>query len=112
MNQREIFTGVQSLLLCHSSNDGTEFGGSVYQKVNSNLETAVTLAWTAGSNNTRFGVGAKYQLDKNSSLSVSADLISQLNKKTRIFSFNVNFVRTLMISIELAVSCSAKVLKV
>ncbi|XP_056889466.1 voltage-dependent anion-selective channel protein 3 [Takifugu flavidus] len=56
-----------------SVNDGTEFGGSVYQKVNSNLETAVTLAWTAGSNNTRFGVGAKYQLDKNSSLSTKVD---------------------------------------
>lgn len=76
-----MFSGLQSLLLCHSSHDGTEFGGSVYQKVNSNLETAVTLAWTAGSNNTRFGVGAKYQLDKNSSLSVSVDLILGLNYK-------------------------------
>lgn len=68
-----MYTGLQSPLRCHSRNDGTEFGGSVYQKVNSNLETAVTLAWTAGSNNTRFGIGAKYQLDKSSSLSVSAD---------------------------------------
>lgn len=56
--------------LCFS-NDGTEFAGSIYQKVNSNLETAVHLAWTAGSNNTRFGIGAKYQLDKDASLSVS-----------------------------------------
>lgn len=54
-----------------SSNDGTEFAGSIYQKVNSNLETAVNLAWTAGSNNTRFGIGAKYQLDKDAYLSVS-----------------------------------------
>lgn len=68
-------------MFCPSSNDGTEYGGSVYQKVNTNLETAVTLAWTAGSNNTRFGVGAKYQLDKNSSLSVSADLMSYINKE-------------------------------
>lgn len=52
-------------------NDGTEFGGSVYQKVNNQLETAVTLAWTAGSNNTRFGIAAKYQLDSDASLSVS-----------------------------------------
>ncbi|MEQ2196921.1 Voltage-dependent anion-selective channel protein 2 [Xenoophorus captivus] len=50
-------------------NDGTEFGGSIYQKVNGNLETAVNLAWTSGSNNTRFGIGAKYQLDKDASLS-------------------------------------------
>lgn len=80
-NLRVIFSGLKSRLVCHSSHDGTEFGGSVYQKVNSNLETAVTLAWTAGSNNTRFSVGAKYQLDKNSSVSVSADLISELNCK-------------------------------
>lgn len=53
-------------------NDGTEFGGSIYQKVNEELETAVTLAWTAGSNNTRFGIAAKYKLDKDASLSVSA----------------------------------------
>lgn len=53
-------------------NDGTEFGGSIYQKVNDELETAVTLAWTAGSNNTRFGIAAKYKLDKDASLSVSA----------------------------------------
>lgn len=53
------------------SNDGTEFGGSIYQKVNEELETAVTLAWTAGSNNTRFGIAAKYKLDKDASLSVS-----------------------------------------
>lgn len=57
-------------MLCFS-NDGTEFAGSIYQKVNSNLETAVNLAWTAGSNNTRFGIGAKYQLDKDTSLNVS-----------------------------------------
>jgi len=59
-------------LLFSPSNDGTEFGGSIYQKVNDELETAVTLAWTAGSNNTRFGIAAKYKLDKDASLSVSA----------------------------------------
>ncbi|XP_029365464.1 voltage-dependent anion-selective channel protein 3 isoform X1 [Echeneis naucrates] len=54
-------------------NDGTEFGGSIYQKVSSKLETAVHLAWTAGSNNTRFGIGAKYQLDKDASLSTKVN---------------------------------------
>ncbi|XP_057240481.1 voltage-dependent anion-selective channel protein 3 isoform X2 [Malurus melanocephalus] len=48
-------------------NDGTEFGGSIYQKVNDKMETSVNLAWTAGSNNTRFGIAAKYQLDENTS---------------------------------------------
>ncbi|KAG9269956.1 voltage-dependent anion-selective channel protein 3 isoform X2 [Astyanax mexicanus] len=54
-------------------NDGTEFGGSIYQKVNSELETAVNLAWTAGSNNTRFGIAAKYQLDKDASISAKVN---------------------------------------
>lgn len=54
------------------SNDGTEFGGSIYHKVSNELETAVTLAWTAGSNNTRFGIAAKYKLEKDASLSVSS----------------------------------------
>ena len=54
-----------------SSNDGAEFGGSIYQKVSNKLETAVNLAWTAGSNSTRFGIAAKYQLDKDASISVS-----------------------------------------
>ncbi|KAI3361864.1 hypothetical protein L3Q82_002189 [Scortum barcoo] len=54
-------------------NDGTEFGGSIYQKVNDELETAVTLAWTAGSNNTRFGIATKYKLDKDASLSAKVN---------------------------------------
>uniref|UniRef100_A0A8D3CSP3 Non-selective voltage-gated ion channel VDAC3 n=1 Tax=Scophthalmus maximus TaxID=52904 RepID=A0A8D3CSP3_SCOMX len=54
-------------------NDGTEFGGSIHQKVNSNLESAVHLAWTAGSNNTRFGIGAKYQLEKDATLSAKVN---------------------------------------
>lgn len=51
-------------------NDGTEFGGSIYQKVNNKVETSVNLAWTAGSNNTRFGIAAKYQLDEKTSIVV------------------------------------------
>lgn len=51
-------------------NDGTEFGGSIYQKVNEKVETSINLAWTAGSNNTRFGIAAKYKLDCRTSLAV------------------------------------------
>ena len=67
-----LFSFTHSVLVLYFSNDGTEFAGSIYQKVNGNLETAVQLAWTAGSNNTRFGIGAKYQLDKDVTLSVRA----------------------------------------
>uniref|UniRef100_A0A3B3U0V2 Non-selective voltage-gated ion channel VDAC1 n=1 Tax=Poecilia latipinna TaxID=48699 RepID=A0A3B3U0V2_9TELE len=54
-------------------NDGTEFGGSIYQKVNSKLETAVNLAWTAGNSNTRFGIAAKYQIDSDASFSAKVN---------------------------------------
>ena len=56
-------------------NDGTEFGGSIYQKVNSQLETAVNLAWTAGNSNTRFGIAAKYQIDADAAFSVSGPFL-------------------------------------
>ncbi len=58
----------------------SEFGGCIYQKVNDNLETAVNLAWTAGSNGTRFGIAAKYQLDSSASISVSVLLVSPRKK--------------------------------
>ncbi|XP_006897047.1 PREDICTED: voltage-dependent anion-selective channel protein 3 isoform X2 [Elephantulus edwardii] len=54
-------------------NDGTEFGGSIYQKVNEKIETSINLAWTAGSNNTRFGIAAKYRLDCRTSLSAKVN---------------------------------------
>uniref|UniRef100_A0A8B9VXN5 Non-selective voltage-gated ion channel VDAC2 n=1 Tax=Anas zonorhyncha TaxID=75864 RepID=A0A8B9VXN5_9AVES len=59
------------LYLC--SNDGSEFGGSIYQKVSDNLETAVNLSWTAGSNSTRFGIAAKYKLDSTASISAKVN---------------------------------------
>uniref|UniRef100_A0A8C0UPX3 Non-selective voltage-gated ion channel VDAC2 n=1 Tax=Cyanistes caeruleus TaxID=156563 RepID=A0A8C0UPX3_CYACU len=54
-------------------NDGSEFGGSIYQKVSDCLETAVNLAWTAGSNSTRFGIAAKYKLDPTASVSAKVN---------------------------------------
>ncbi|XP_063148387.1 voltage-dependent anion-selective channel protein 1 [Candoia aspera] len=54
-------------------NDGTEFGGSIYQKVNDKLETAVNLAWTAGNSNTRFGIAAKYQIDSDATFSAKVN---------------------------------------
>jgi len=46
-----------------SINDGTEFAGSVFHKVNKDLDFGVQLNWSAGSNSTRFGIGAKYTPD-------------------------------------------------
>ncbi len=45
-------------------NDGQVFGGSVYQKVNHQLETGITMGWTASSNATNFGIGCKYAMDR------------------------------------------------
>lgn len=49
-------------------NDGQLFNGSVYQKVDSNLDTGIQVSWAAGSQNTTFGIGCKYSLDKDASL--------------------------------------------
>lgn len=57
--------------------DGSEFGGSIYQQVSSDLETAVSLSWTAG-NSSSFGIAAKYMLDPNSSISAKVNNSSLL----------------------------------
>ncbi|XP_045476876.1 voltage-dependent anion-selective channel-like isoform X2 [Harmonia axyridis] len=58
--------------------DGQEFGGAIYQKINNRLETGVNLAWSAGSNNTKFGIGAKYDLDLDASLRAKINNQSQI----------------------------------
>ncbi|XP_042905035.1 voltage-dependent anion-selective channel protein 2 [Parasteatoda tepidariorum] len=59
-------------------NDGQEFGGSVYQKVNENLETGVQLAWSSGNNATSFGLGCVYSIDKDTSLRAKVNNSSQI----------------------------------
>jgi len=54
-------------------NDGQEFTGSIHQKVKADLEAAVSLAWQAGSGSTTFAIGAKYQLDKDASISAKVN---------------------------------------
>jgi len=59
-------------------NDGTEFAGSYFQKVNKDLETGVQLSWTSGSNATRFGLAAKYAPDKDSVFRAKVNNASQV----------------------------------
>ncbi|KAL4689842.1 hypothetical protein H8959_012633, partial [Pygathrix nigripes] len=54
-------------------NDRTEFGSSIYQKVNNKLETTINLAWTAGNSNTSFGIAAKYQIDPDACFSAKVN---------------------------------------
>ena len=60
------------------SNDGSEFGGSVFQKVSPKIETGVTLSWVMGSNDTRFGIATKYQLDSESTVRAKVNNASQV----------------------------------
>ncbi|XP_063243524.1 voltage-dependent anion-selective channel-like [Bacillus rossius redtenbacheri] len=59
-------------------NDGQEFGGTIYQRVSPRLDTAIQLQWTAGSNDTRFGIGAKYSLDGDASVRAKVNNSSQI----------------------------------
>jgi len=58
--------------------NGTDFGGSVYQKVSPALETGVTLGWSSASTNTSFGIGAKYLLED------GAAVKAKINNKSEI----------------------------
>lgn len=61
-----------------SVNEGSDFCGSVFQKVNDKLETAINVGWTSGTNTTRFALGAKYTLDADSSLRAKVSNTSQI----------------------------------
>lgn len=63
----------------HSSvTDGHEFGGCMYQKVNDKLESGMTLSWTAGTNETRFGLGCTYKVDDDTSFRAKVNNSSQI----------------------------------
>lgn len=59
-------------------NDGTEVGGSIYQKVNSQLGLGVSLSWSSVNNATRFALASKYQLDKYASVQAKVNNLSQI----------------------------------
>jgi hypothetical protein len=59
-------------------NDGNEVGGSVYQRLNNQLETGVQLAWTPGTNQTRFALASKYQIDGQTAVGVKVNNICQI----------------------------------
>ncbi|CAO1355611.1 unnamed protein product [Diamesa hyperborea] len=59
-------------------NDGREFGGSIFQRCSDRLETGVQLNWTSGSNATKFGIAAKYALDKDAAVRAKVSNNSQI----------------------------------
>jgi voltage-dependent anion channel protein 2 len=46
--------------------------------VNPKLDTAIDLNWTAGSNETRFGIGCKYELGSDTSVRAKVNNLSQV----------------------------------
>lgn len=59
-------------------NDGTEVGGSIYQRINSDLDLGVSLSWSSVNNQARFALATKYQLDKTASLQAKVNNLSQI----------------------------------
>ena len=74
----EIFVFCNYGVRCNVRDDGQEFGGSLYQRVSPKLETGIQLAWSSGSNSTRFGIGAKYDLDGDASIRTKVNNSSQI----------------------------------
>lgn len=66
------------LTLHTSVKDGSEFAGSVFHRINSRLETAVHVDWTVASSETKFGVGAKYCPDRDTTLRAKLNNASQI----------------------------------
>ncbi|KAG8234450.1 hypothetical protein J437_LFUL014196 [Ladona fulva] len=63
----------------HSSvNDGEEYFASLYQQLKPNLETGIQIAWSAGSADTRFEIGCKYQVGPLASLRAKVDNSSRV----------------------------------
>ncbi|XP_037068824.1 voltage-dependent anion-selective channel protein 2-like [Pollicipes pollicipes] len=58
--------------------DGQQFLGSVYSKVSPEMEAAVEVGWAAGSNATKFSLGAKYCMDKDSSMRAKVNNSSEI----------------------------------
>jgi len=58
--------------------NGTEFGGSVYQKVSPALETGVNLGWSSATSTTTFAIGAKYQLEDGAAVRAKINNKSEL----------------------------------
>lgn len=77
IKQKETFIILHAIYVFFSDN-GQEFGGSIYQKINPQLETGISLNWSSGSSNTKFGIGAKYDLDSAANLRVKVNNSSQI----------------------------------
>jgi len=55
------------------TNDGKEFGGSIYHRVHKNVELGVQLGWVTGDTKTQFAVGSSYRVSPDLQLRAKVD---------------------------------------
>lgn len=60
------------------TNDGREFGASLYHKVHKNLELGAQLGWTVGDENPRWGLATKYRVNPDLFVRAKVDNKSQV----------------------------------
>ncbi|XP_075209841.1 voltage-dependent anion-selective channel-like [Lycorma delicatula] len=77
-NNFSLGYAAKDFVLHTNVDDGQDFGASVYQKTSDSLSTAIQLSWSAGSNEARFGIGCKYDLDEDSSVRAKVNNQSQV----------------------------------
>lgn len=68
----------EDFTLLTSVNDGSEFFGSVFQRINDKVETAVQVSWVSGTAGTRFALGAKYCADKDTTFRARVSNVGQV----------------------------------
>lgn len=68
----------KDFILHTNVNDGREFGGLIYQRCSDRLESGVELSWASGTNATKFGIGAKYALDRDACVRAKVNNQSQI----------------------------------
>jgi len=56
-------------------NDGSEFAGSLYQKLSETLEVGAQLSWS-GANSMRFGIAAKFSAHPDATFRVSRNTVT------------------------------------
>lgn len=72
-----VYKTPEFVLHSNYSNEN-DISGSIYQKINPKLETAITLGWNSGSNVSKFNFGCAYKLDCCSSVRAKVNNNSQI----------------------------------
>lgn len=62
-----------------SLNEKYDFNGSIYNKVNESLESAVSVGWSADNSSTKLALGCVYQLDSTSTVRAKINNNSQFS---------------------------------